>query len=242
LPPRKIECALHALGWRRIGAAVGHTPLFDVAPLTVEALGGDAARFARLLNAGERGPIFGPPDVAQRPGFAAGVAEAFSLLEQTDAALAVEIRALIVLVIGWAPVSPALSFGGVTSLTLWGAITLNTELHRTPLEIAEGLVHEGAHTLLFGYAVDERLVRNPDSQRFASPLRPNPRPMDGVFHATFVCARLYLLYRRLLERRPQALPGFADGARLIADKAGLTPLGEKVLRSSVDYMSHDAAA
>jgi len=32
------------------------------------------------------------------------------------------------------------------------------------------------------------------------------------------------------------------GARLIADKASLTPLGEKVLRSSVDYMSHDAAA
>jgi HEXXH motif-containing protein len=111
---------------------------------------------------------------------------------------------------------------------------------------------------LFGYALDERLVRNPDSQRFASPLRSDPRPMDGVFHATFVCARLYLLYRRLLERRPEGLRGFDpralerkmaelasrfdDGARLIADKASLTPLGEKVLRSSVDYMSHDAAA
>jgi hypothetical protein len=53
--------------WRRIAAAVGQTPMFDVAPLTVEALGGDAARFARLLNAGENGPIFGPPDVAQWP-------------------------------------------------------------------------------------------------------------------------------------------------------------------------------
>ena len=83
--------------------------------------------------------------------------------------------------------------------------------------------------------------------------------MDGVFHATFVCARLYLLYRRLLERRaegglngvdPRAIEKklaelasrFADGARLIADQASLTPLGEKVLRSSVEYMSHDAAA
>ena len=172
---------------------------------------------------------------------------AFSLLEQTDAALAAEIRGLIVQVIGSAPLSPALSFGGVTSLTLWGAVTLNTELHRTPLAIAEALVHEGAHTLLFGYAVDERLVRNPDSERFASPLRSDPRPMDGVFHATFVCARLYLFYRRLLERRPQSLHGldpralekkitelaarFDDGARLIADKASLTPLGEKILRS-----------
>jgi len=174
------------------------------------------------------------------------------------AALAAEIRALIVLVIGSAPLNPSVSFGGVTSLTLWGAVTLNTELHRTPLEIGEGLVHEGAHTLLFGYAVDERLVRNPDSERFASPLRSDPRPMDGVFHATFVCARLLLFYRRLLERRPQSLRDldqralekkmaglaarFDDGARLIADKASLTQLGEKVLRSSVDYVSHDAAA
>jgi hypothetical protein len=77
-----------------------------------------------------------------------------------------------------------------------------------------------------------------------------------VFAATFVCARLYLSYRRLLERRPESLNGFDtraierkmaglasrfdDGARLIADKASLTPLGEKVLRSTVDYMSHDA--
>ena len=129
--------------WRRIAAAVGDTPSLDVAPLTAEALGEDAARFVRLLNAGEKGAIFGPPDAAEWPAFAAGVTEAFSLLEQTDAALAAEMRALIVLVIGSAPLSPALSFGGVTSLTLWGAVTLNTEIHRTPLEIAGGLVHEG---------------------------------------------------------------------------------------------------
>jgi acyl-CoA synthetase (AMP-forming)/AMP-acid ligase II len=179
----------------------------------------------------------------QWPAFATGVPAAFSLLEQTDAALAAEIRGLIVQVIGSAPLSPAMSFGGVTSLTLWGAVTLNTELHRTPLAIAEALVHEGAHMLLFGYAVDERLVRNPDSERFASPLRSDPRPMDGVFHATFVCARLHLFYRRLLERRPQSLHDldpraleqkitalaarFDDGARLIADKASLTPLGRR---------------
>ena len=162
--------------WRRIAAAVGQTPMFDVAPLTVEALGGDAARFARLLNAGENGPIFGPPDVAQWPAFATGVAEAFSLLEQADAALAAEIRALIVLVIGSAPLSPASSFGGVTSLTLWGAVTLNTELHRTPLEILDGLVHEGAHTLLFGLCA--RRAVGPQSRfaalRLASALRSAP--------------------------------------------------------------------
>jgi HEXXH motif-containing protein len=191
-----------------IAAAVRDTPTLDVAPITAGALGKEAARFVRLLNARERGAIFGPPNAAQWAAFVAGVADTFSLLELTDAALAAEIRALIVLVIGSAPLTPALSFGGVTSLTLWGAVTLNSEIHPTPLEIADRLVHEGAHTLLFGYATDERLVRNPDSERFASPLRPDPRPMDGVFHATFVCALLHLFYHRLLERRPQSLGGF----------------------------------
>jgi len=256
LKAKRFEEAAHL--WRRIATAAGDTPTLKVAPLSAAALGEDAARFVRLLNAGENGAIYGPPDPVQWPAFTDGVTEAFSLLNEMDTALAAEIRALVVLVLGSAPLTSELSFGGVTSLTLWGAVTLNSEVHRTPIQILDGLVHEAAHTLLFGYAADERLVRNPDSDRFASPLRPDPRPMDGVFHATFVCARLYLLYRRLLERRPASLRAFdlasiekkmaelasrfEDGARLIADRASLTPLGEKILRSTVDYMSHDAAA
>jgi hypothetical protein len=116
LKAKRLDEAAHL--WRQIAAAVGYNPILDVAPLTGEAFGEDAARFVRLLNAGEKGPIFGPPDPSQWPAFATRVAEAFSLLGQTDAALAAEIRALIVLVIGSAPLSPALSFGGVTSLTL----------------------------------------------------------------------------------------------------------------------------
>ena len=256
LKAKRVEEAARL--WRRIAAAAVDTPTLDVAPLAAERLGEDAARFVRLLNAGENGPIYGPPDPARWPDFAASVAEAFSLLDETDAALAAEMRALVVLVLGSAPVTPEFSFGGVTSLTLWGAVTLNTKAYRAPLQILDGLVHEAAHTLLFGYAAEERLVRNPNSERFASPLRSDLRPMDGIFHATFVCARLYLLYRRLLERRPASLHGFDsaatekkmaglasrfdDGARLIADKASLTPLGENILRSSIEYMSHDAAA
>src|SRR5271169_1099057 len=86
--------------WRRIAAAVRDTPVFNVAPLSAEALGEDAARFVRLLNAAEKEPIIGPPDLALWPAFAAGVAEAIALLEETDSALAAEIRGLIVQVIG----------------------------------------------------------------------------------------------------------------------------------------------
>jgi HEXXH motif-containing protein len=112
--------------------------------------------------------------------------------------------------------------------------------------------------LLFDNAVDKRTARNPGSQRLTSPLRSDRRPMDAVFHATPARCRVYLLCQRLLERDPQGVPDldsqvlekkiaqmasfFDDGARTIADKANLTLLGEKVLRSSLNYMSHDAAA
>jgi hypothetical protein len=44
---------------------------------------------------------------------------------------------------------------------LWGAVFLNVERHQTPLDALRGLVHEGAHQLLFGLSVDDPLVENP---------------------------------------------------------------------------------
>jgi HEXXH motif-containing protein len=252
----RTEEAAHI--WSQLAFAAGEAAAFAIAPLTDEAMGEDAERFTRLLNASEKGPIFTAPDPAQWPAFEANVAVAFSILERADDALGAEVRALIAQLIGSAANDPALSFGSVSSLTLWGAVALNVEIHRRPLDIADSLVHESAHLLLFGYAGDEMLVRNPLSERFASPLRSDPRPMIGVFHATFVCARLHYFYRRLLDSRLIALAAgerreiegrmaqmvgkFEDSAQLIADHAILTPVGEEVMRATAAYMSYAAAA
>lgn len=243
--------------WRRIVLSTAEPAVLAISPLNEEALGEDADRFTRLLNAAETAPIFAPPDPALWSTFEANLAEALSLLEEAAPALETEVRGLVTQIIAAQPRDASVGFGGVSSLTLWGAVTLNAAHHRTPLDLLEALVHEGAHLLLFGYAADEPLVRNPLSQRFASPLRREARPMDGVYHATFVCARLHYLYRRLLDGRPAALAdwdprrlearlaqraaGFDDGAGLIADQAILTPTGERVLRATVEYMSHAAA-
>ena len=224
LKAKRHEEAARLIG--EIAAMVRQTPSFETTFLARETMGGDAERYTRLLDA-------------------------------ADDAFAAEIRELVVQVIGAVPVSPTRSFGSVSSLTLWGAVVLNLALHPEPLAIIDGLVHEAAHLLLFGYAIDEPLVANPDSERFQSPLRSDARPMDGVFHATFVCARLHYLYRRLLERRPGLLSDveiaacenrlellalkFDDGAQVIADSARLTPTGERVLRSTLDYMCRVAA-
>ena len=69
----------------------------------------------------------------------------------------------------------------------------------TVLDTAQALAHESGHNLLFGFCASESLVENADEELFASPLRADPRPMDGVFHATYVVARMHQTLTRLLE-------------------------------------------
>ena len=88
---------------------------------------------------------------------------------------------------------------------LWGALILNLERHGNVLDTLEGLVHEATHLLLFGLFPAAPPVLNPVQQRFASPLRREPRPMIGVYHATLVCARLHALHGSLMEHRPAGL-------------------------------------
>ncbi|WP_282888296.1 aKG-HExxH-type peptide beta-hydroxylase [Xanthobacter autotrophicus] len=248
--------------WRRIITLAAQDARHELVPLNEEKLGEDAARICRLLNAGEARPVIGPLDAgrlaAQWQTFVSDVEEALALIDHVDSDLGREVRALVVQIIGAAPFSPDATFGSDSSLMLWGAATLNVDIHRSSLQIAESLVHEAAHLLLFGLSNEEPLVRNPDSQRFSSPLRSDPRPMDGVFHATFVCSRLHLFYGRLLAR---GAPGgsaldrrqieqtlahlasrFDDGAGVVFGAADLTPLGDEVMRAAADYMSHAAAA
>lgn len=52
---------------------------------------------------------------------------------------------------------------------------------------------------LFGLTIDEPLVLNDDRELFASPLRDDPRPMDGIYHATYVSARMHWAMAELLK-------------------------------------------
>jgi HEXXH motif-containing protein len=60
----------------------------------------------------------------------------------------------------------------------------------------EHIVHEAAHLHLFAVWKRDALVLNPPAERFSSPLRPDPRPMSGIFHAMFVLARITYTYNR----------------------------------------------
>ncbi len=83
-----------------------------------------------------------------------------------------------------------LGFEGVTSFMAWGATFMNGDMHMSERKTAHFLVHEVTHALLFGLSSDDPLVLNSPDESYPAPLRTDPRPMDGIYHATIVCARL----------------------------------------------------
>ena len=95
--------------------------------------------------------------------------------------------------------SQKLTFGGISSFTLWGALVLNHEAHQEWWEYVPRLVHEYSHNLLFGIARNEPLVLNDVSERHYSPLRRALRPMDGIYHALYVSAREAFAMRKIIN-------------------------------------------
>jgi HEXXH motif-containing protein len=155
--------------------------------------------------------------------------EAMDIIKKVNPTLEKEIRGLIneiVLVKG----TP---YGAVTSLTSWGRITLSTDRYPTPILMAEGIVHEAMHALLFGLAVDEKLVKNPSTQLFPSSIRTDLRPMDGVFHAAAVCWRLYHFYKDFGDKvKAEEFKRRAEeGTKTVLSYADLTKTGKEVFNA-----------
>ena len=141
-------------------------------------------------------------------------------------------------------------FDGGSSYMLWGGLFLNTASHENDVMMVEVLAHESAHTLLFGCASDEPLVLNEDDELYPSPLRVDPRPMDGIYHSTFVSARMHWAMSKLLESgllnpeeaaaaeaaRSADKKNFYDGHGVVAASGILTATGKAVMKAAKDYM------
>ncbi|MGB0499211.1 MAG: aKG-HExxH-type peptide beta-hydroxylase, partial [Rubricella sp.] len=91
------------------------------------------------------------------------------------------------------------TFDGGSIYSMWGFLFLNAERHQTPLAMAEVLAHEAGHSFLFGFTIDDQLALNDEAERYASPLRDDPRPMEGIYHATFVSARMCYTMKAFAE-------------------------------------------
>ncbi|MFO9752127.1 HEXXH motif-containing putative peptide modification protein [Legionella pneumophila serogroup 1] len=62
----------------------------------------------------------------------------------------------------------------------------------------EHIVHEVSHLRLHAMFFQEKFILNPDDEyKFRAPIRDDLRPMLGVFHATFVLARMIRVFKKL---------------------------------------------
>jgi HEXXH motif-containing protein len=230
----------------------GETRVLTLPDPTLDA---GAARYVRLLDTDPDVP-FGvtAPAPAQAQAAMERVTAALAMLDRAHPALAAELRALLRVIVLAAPADTmrGSTFDGASSFMLWGAVVLNSQAHPAALDMLQALVHESGHNVLFGLCADGPLVENDDAERYTSPLRTDPRPMDGIFHATYVCARVHAALRIVLDsgvlrgeeadqaRADLALhaKGYRDGAQIVARHARLTTLGRVVLADTAKVMQH----
>lgn len=147
-----------------------------------------------------------------------------------------------------------LTFRGASSFALWGALAGNQQVHPHWWDWVPTLVHEVAHSILFALARHAPLVENDLAERYVSPLRDDPRPIDGIYHAAFVSAREAVALGECLQAidagvalpggreaecgaardrfaavRENSVRGFHDCVAVLDQHARLSPSGRDIL-------------
>jgi HEXXH motif-containing protein len=209
---------------------------------------GQTERYRRLVNDDVQF-VLEPAPATDRAAATAVLQAAFDLLADGAPTVGGEIRGFfreVVLVTN----AEGRGIGGASSFALWGAVLLNTDCLCDRLTAAVALAHEAAHAHLFGLALGGRLVGNSDDDRYSSPLRSDPRPMEGIAHAVYVLGRMIFTLRALIESgaltpsetaqaRDQLradLAGYDDGLATLLAHAQFTPAGAGALEHLRRYM------
>jgi HEXXH motif-containing protein len=246
----RAECALNGL-MQPPPAATSNGP--RIVTLDEAGLGRDQpARYLRFVDDPLVPVSIEPLARDELRSASALAAETLNLLDDCAPDLAAELRNLIreIVFVGSEPDAVRSRFQGASTFYLWGAMFLNAASLPDRVRMAQGLTHEGAHSLLFGFTFGAPLVENDAEERYPSPLREDLRPMEGVVHATFVLARMEYCVQQLLRRgrlteeeRSLALvlsqrnqESYCDGAGLIAKHARFTPTGAAVMQAADAYM------
>jgi HEXXH motif-containing protein len=223
-----------------------------IAPFSRGELGEDYVRYPEILFTSDYGtqPITEISDVEftkVRDNLESGL----ELLTRISPTLAGEIETLwLRIYVGESnPEFGGRKFGGVTSFLLWGATFLNAKAYGSPEMAVDFLVHESTHSLLFALSAEEPLVLNRLEDRYPSPLRTDPRPMDGIYHATLVSARVAWVFQLWLDSgevgdqdrigkiRDRAVGAFRDGAETVRKDGKLSSLGSDLFSQASDVMS-----
>jgi HEXXH motif-containing protein len=143
-------------------------------------------------------------------------------------------------------------FEGASALSMYGAILLNCTVEHDLLSLIEALIHETAHNLLHGFTLLEPLHNHMDDRnRYSSPLRPDARPIEGIFHACFVIAKMHYTLAQIGENKFSPFDGtvieerletlrqqFVAGMSVINQHASLTEAGKCLMNHCSGYLAN----
>lgn len=239
--------------WSDIVALTAAPAGLSVIALDPRDLDDDVERYRRMFTSG----LATPPELAA-PGEDAveqlrrSVPDALSLLDATHPPWAAELRALVVQIVAVAPPTPdATAISGGSSFMLWGAVLVNVMPCPDRVRLLSVLAHEATHQFLLGMARNTPLVTNPVSERFNTELRPTPRPMNALFHSTYVSGRIHALCEILTARSELSdterahiaevsdlqRRRFEQGCTVILREAALTELGGLLIEEARDVLA-----
>ena len=242
--------------WSELLRRAGSEPAPGLLRFGPRELGADAERLSRLLTIGSaRPPEFCDPSDGDWIRFVETAPAALALLERAVPAWPEELRRMVVWTLaavpGPGPDAPL--YSGGSSVMAWGALMVNVKDAPGRVRVLDVITHEETHLLLLGAALAEPLVTNPVEERFRTELRPIPRPMNAMYHSTYVSGRSLWLCRALQDRCAAELSPaeleqvessaelqrgrFEQGLQLIRRDARLTPLGHRLIEEAAEILA-----
>ena len=136
--------------------------------------------------------------------------------------------------------------------------TIYMSLHPSLMTMTEALIHEFSHNKINALFELDGVLENAFSPLYASPVRPDPRPLHGVLLAVHAFLPVARLYEKMVEsghslaKNPAFLGRFAkirqinaEGAEVVLQHGRPTPVGKPLLdeiRRWDDYFGRFARA
>lgn len=151
-------------------------------------------------------------------------------------------------------------FAGGSVFDLFGAVLFNPGTRPDIAHHLMTLIHESSHLLLFARHLDDDVLLNEPETLYSSPLRRQGRPMEGIFHAMWVSARMTTFGKALLafpdlavmmtEVEIEELRGatvdsqkaYEQAYEIVAAHAIFTPRGAQInadAATAMSRLSHD---
>ncbi|MCB9593675.1 MAG: hypothetical protein H6719_13160 [Sandaracinaceae bacterium] len=115
--------------------------------------------------------------------------------------------------------------------------TIYLTLHPNVMTMTEALIHEHQHNKLNALFDLDPILENDFDERYASPVRPDPRPLFGILLAVHAFLPVEALYRRRLDagaahlerRYAQIVEKNREGAAVLLEHARPTAVGRGLL-------------